>query len=392
MMNNRLLITILAVFSLMLSGSLLWHFNRADLHLKKTSFNQLPGWGTADTTQSMNAFNVTCTSFLKQEPDTPAGSPYIPLTAKDWYPACRAALLVDTASAKQTKAFFEHYFEPAEFFDHQPVQGLFTGYYLPLLHGSLTKTTQYNVPIYSTPDNLITVDLTLFDSGLTNRQLFGRLEGGRLVPFYTREDINQGAIADSASVIVWVDSHIDRLFMDIEGSGIVQLTDGSHMFLGYAGQNGAPYTAVGHALIQKGVMNRQNQSMQRIRGYLGSHPEERDTIINQNKSFVFFEILPHKSAIGVKGIVLTPGYSLAIDRQWIPIGVPVWLNTTRPDDQKNAQKPFQRLMIAQDTGGAIRGMVRGDIFWGKGNKAMTIAGQMNNAGYYWLLLPRGGER
>ncbi len=391
-MKTRLLTTILAFFSLMLSGFLLWHLNRADLHLKKTSFNQLPGWGTADTTKSMNAFNVTCKSFLKQEPDTPAGSPYITLTAKDWYPACRAALLVDTTSAKQTKAFFEHYFEPAEFFDHKPVQGLFTGYYLPLLHGSLTKTTQYNVPIYRTPDNLITVDLKLFDSGQTNRQLFGRLEGGRLVPFYTREEINQGAISDSASIIVWVDSHIDRLFMEIEGSGIVQLTDGSHMFLGYAGQNGAPYTAVGHALIQKGVMNRKNQSMQRIRGYLESHPEERDTIINQNKSFVFFEILPHKSAIGVKGIVLTPGYSLAIDRQWIPIGVPVWLNTTKPDDQKNAQKPFQRLMIAQDTGGAIRGMVRGDIFWGKGNKAMTIAGKMNNAGYYWLLLPRGGDK
>lgn len=387
-MKIRFLIAIFVMIFLILSACLLWRFNHDDIHLKKISYNQLPGWEAADTTESMKAFNVTCKSFLKQDPDTLVGSLYITLKAKNWYSACRAALLVDTTSNRQTKAFFEHYMDPVEFFNYKPVQGLFTGYYLPLLHGSLTKTKQYNVPIYRIPDNLITVDLKRFDSSLTSRQLVGRLEGNKLVPFYTREEINKGMISASASVILWVDSHIDRLFMEIEGSGIVQLTDGSQVFLGYAGQNGASYTAVGHALIQKGVMNRKNQSMQRIRAYLESHPEDSDTIINQNKSFVFFEVLPRKSVVGVKGIVLTPGYSLAIDRQWVPIGVPVWLNTTRPDDETNAQKVFQRLMIAQDTGGAIRGMVRGDVFWGEGNKAMAIAGKMNNVGYYWLLLPK----
>ena len=160
------------------------------------------------------------------------------------------------------------------------------------------------------------------------------------------------------------------------------------MALGYASQNGASYTAVGRVLIQQGVMTKDKMSMQGIRHYLESHPDQIDSVINQNKSFVFFEKLSDDLAVGVQEIPLTPGYSLAVDRRWVPIGVPIWLNTTRPAYQKNQQKKLQRLMIAQDTGGAIRGMVRGDVFWGAGDKAADIAGKMNNTGYYWVLLPK----
>jgi len=389
-MKTRLFFTILIIVTL-LSGIYLWQINRNDLHLKTTTFNRLPGWKDANTLTSLHAFNISCKIFLRKKPDAPVGSPYIQLTAKDWYPACRAALLVDSTSHKQAKAFFEKWFEPVEFFNHKPVQGLFTGYYVPLLHGSLTKTEHYHVPIYRTPDNMITINLGLFDTALANRQLVGRLKGSKLVPYYTREEINQGAISKLTPVIVWVNSHIDRLFLEIQGSGIVELADGSHLVVGYAGQNGAPYTAVARVLIEKGIMTKENASMQGIREYLESHPEEVDSVINQNKSFVFFERLPRESVVGIQNIVLTPGYSLAIDRRWIPIGIPIWLNTSRPDYYSNHQKTFQRLMIAQDTGGAIRGMVRGDVFWGAGDKATGIAGRMKNQGYYWLLLPKSSQ-
>ena len=381
---------LMAVFVLIffLSGVCFLLINHDELHLKKIPFNQLPGWDEADTIKSLRAFNVSCKLFLKKTPDTAVGSPYIPLTAADWQPACRAALLVDPASSQQAKSFFEQWFVPVEFVNRKPVQGLFTGYYVPLLHGSLTKTKRYHVPIYRTPNNAVTIDLGLFDSTLVNRRWVGRIEGSQIVPFYTREEINRGAISSVASVIVWVDSEIDRLFLEIQGSGIVELNDGSRVYVGYASQNGAPYTAIGRVLIQKGVMTKENASMQGIREYLVSHPEEIEPVLNQNKSFVFFEKLPGEAAEGVQNIVLTPGYSLAVDRRWIPIGMPIWLNTTRPHHQNDIQTQFQRLMVAQDTGGAIRGAVRGDVFWGAGDRATAIAGKMKNQGYYWLLLPK----
>lgn len=386
-MKSKLLILSLVILSL-ISGIYLWHINHDSLHLKRVSYRHLPGWDDANTIKSLGAFKVSCEKFIKQRADAPVGSPYIDLTAKDWYPACRAALLLDPTSKDQAKQFFEHWFTPVEFYNRKPIEGLFTGYYVPLLRGSLTQTKKYKVPIYQTPSNLITIDLGLFDPTLKNRQLIGRQEANKIVPFYTREEISRGAISNTATVIAWVDSHLDRLFMEIQGSGTIEFEDGSHLVVGYASQNGAPYTAIGSVLIKQGVMTKENMSMQSIRDYLESHPEQIDTVINQNKSFVFFEKLPHGAVVGTKGIVLTPKYSLAVDRRWVPLGVPIWLNTTRPDVQSNAQKTLQRLMVAQDTGGAIRGQVRGDVFWGTGDRATTIAGKMKNHGFYWLLLPK----
>jgi membrane-bound lytic murein transglycosylase A len=386
-MKTRLLILIPLLA--LLTGIYLWYVNRNDLPLQTISFHQLPGWKEADTRTSLQAFKISCKILLKKKPDSPAGSPYIPLSAKDWYPACLAAFQVNASSSAETKKFFEQWFKPVEFFNHKPAQGLFTGYYMPLVHGSLIKTDRYHVPVYTKPDDLVIVDLGMFDKGLSNRHLFGRLEKGRLLPYFTRKQINQGAISKSAPVVVWLENDIDRFFLEIEGSGLVALPDGSTILLGYTAQNGKPYTAIAHVLIEKGVMTRENASMQGIREYLESHPEESEQIMNQNQSFVFFVKLPGHSAKGVQKIDLTPGYSLAIDRQWIPIGTPVWLDTTRPDTQDQTQHKLQRLMIAQDVGGAIRGMVRGDVFWGAGEKATEIAGKMKNPGYYWLLLPIG---
>ncbi|KTD17044.1 murein transglycosylase A [Legionella jordanis] len=388
-MKRTLLYSLLAI-SLLGAGFAVWWFwpnPPRPIALKQASFTSLPGWDKANVSKSLQTFQISCKTFLKQDPEKLVGSHHLNLKAKDWHPACQAALAINSVTPENAKAFFQKWFTPLEFYNGKPVQGLFTGYYMPLLYGSRTKTDKFNVPIYGLPSDLLTIDLSQFDPNLKHKKLIGRVSGHRVVPYYTRAQINKGAIKKKAPVLVWIDNPVDRVFLEIQGSGIVELPDGQRIYLGYAAQNGAPYTAIAKVLIDKGVMTKHNASMQAIKRYLMSHPKEMNQVLNQNKSFVFFEELRMNAALGTQGVALTPGYSLAIDLKWIPMGTPLWLNTTRPDRQSDNQKPFQRLMIAQDTGGAIRGLVRGDVFWGAGKKATYIAGHMKNEGHYWLLLP-----
>jgi len=369
-------------------GLYLWVTKPHKLSLRAATFAQLPGWETTDTKKSFLAFQTSCKAFLKQDPNKSVGSDYVDLQAKDWYPSCNAALKVNVNSIQETKTFFQTWFTPVEFFNRKPVHGLFTGYYMPLLHGSLKKTKEYNIPLYGLPTKLVTASLGEFDPKFGHRKIVGRYQRQKLIPFYTRAEINNGAIAKFTPVIAWLDSRVDRSFLEVEGSGVIELQDGSELVVGYAAQNGAPYTAIAKVLIDKGVMTRNNASMQHIRRYLGEHPDQIDPVLNQNKSFVFFQVLEQKAALGTQGVALTPGYSLAIDRKWVPMGAPVWLNTTRPDEKTDQQKLFRRLMVAQDTGGAIKGMVRGDVYWGAGERATSIAGKMKNPGHYWLFIPK----
>ncbi|MGQ3892679.1 murein transglycosylase A [Legionella sp. CNM-4043-24] len=386
-MKHKIFYTIV-VISMLLLVSTLWKTKPDVIHIKTSRFNQLPGWDAADIEQSFKAFQISCKAFLRQDPERPVGSQQIPMQAKDWQPACMAAANVKPVSEANARKFFRRWFQPVEFYDSKPVQGLFTGYYLPLLHGSMTRSEEYNVPIYGLPSNIVTVNLSDFGSDLPHRRLVGRMEQNRFVPFHNRAEINKGALKDKAPVLVWVNSHIDRLFLEIQGSGVVQLDTGEKIYLGYAGENGGSYTPVGKVLIDRGIMTKKTASMQGIRAYLEAHPDEILPVLNQNKSFVFFQILKRTAAMGAQGVELTPGYSLAVDRKWIPLGTPLWLNTTHPRTDRDEAQSLQRLMIAQDTGGAIRGAVRGDVFWGAGEDATYIAGKMKNAGHYWLLLPK----
>lgn len=367
----------------------LWWPTPSKTLFRQVSFEQLPGWHHARFAQSLKTFQVSCRAFLRQDPERVVGTEGIDLKAKDWQPACEAALKISPVREKKAKQFFQKWFLPVEFYENQPVRGLFTGYYMPLLKGSYKKTKEYSVPIYQVPDDLVTIDLGLFIPHLKSKKIIGRLEGKRILPYYTRKAINQGAIKDKAKVLLWVQSPIDRLFLEIQGSGIVEFKNGQRIYIGYDAQNGAPYTSIAGVLIKKGVMTRHNASMQAIKRYLEAHPQQMDAVINQNQSFVFFRKLNIDAALGSQGVALTPGYSMAIDREWVPMGAPLWLSTSRPDSRDlDANKPLQRLMIAQDTGGAIKGKVRGDVFWGGGDKATLIAGHMKNEGHYWLLLPR----
>lgn len=387
-LNTKSLYIVLALVFIAIGPSIWWYTHKTPT-FRQVGFNQLPGWGSAPLSKSLLTFQTSCRAFIKQDPESVVGTDTIDLRVKDWQPACQAALQLDTKNEEAAKAFFQEWFSPVEFYDNKPVIGLFTGYYLPLLKGSLTKTDAFQVPLYEVPDNLVTIDLGEFIPNVKSRKFVGRIAGNKFVPYYDREQINKGAMEDHARVLAWVNSPIDRLFLEIQGSGIIELEDGQRMYVGYDGQNGRPYTPIAGVLIKKGVMTKHNASMQAIKRYLEAHPKQLHKVVNQNKSFIFFRKLSLDAALGSQGVALTPGYSLAIDKEWIPMGAPLWLSTTRPDSKKpDTSKPMQRLMVAQDTGGAIKGKVRGDVFWGGGDKATLIAGHMKNEGHYWLLLPK----
>ncbi|KTD31977.1 MULTISPECIES: murein transglycosylase A [Legionella] len=334
-----------------------------NITLKKVPFEQLPGWNESGVKQSLIAFQRSCKVFLKTKPSRPVGSQLIKLKAQDWLPACNQALTISNISEENAKAFFEKWFYPLELVKHKPVKGLFTGYYMPLVKGNLTRTKKYNTPIYGLPTHL------KWSS-------------------YNRRSIDKGILQKKAPVIAWIHSPVDRLFLETEGSGVIKLTSGKKLYLGYAGENGAHYTSISSLLIKRGVMTKHTASKQAIQRYFSHHPSKMDSFLQQNKSFVFFENLKKPAAIGAHDIALTPGYSLAIDKRWIPLGSPLWLSTKKPHIQDNKLKRFHRLMIAQDTGGAIRGLVRGDVYWGAGKKASFLGENMKNEGRYWLFLPK----
>lgn len=387
MKAKKIIITI--ALALLFLSSIAYFYRANTLIVREVSFSQLPGWDKAEFSKSLLAFQTSCRAFIKQDPERIVGTDKIDLQVKDWQPTCQAALGIAPVDENSAKQFFQQWFSPVEFYNGKLITGLFTGYYMPLLKGSYTQSAEFNVPIYEVPKNLITVDLGLYYADLKNRKVVGRLQDNKLVPFYTREEINNGAVDKTAPVLLWVKNKLDRLFMEIQGTGIIELEDGKRVYIGYDAQNGFPYTAVGGVLIKRGILTRENASMQAIKKFFDANPQQTDEVINQNKSFVFFRKLSLDAALGSQGVALTPGYSLAIDKQWIPMGAPLWLSTSRPDVKNpSANKPMRRLMIAQDTGGAIRGTVRGDVFWGGGDRATLIAGHMKNEGHYWLLLPK----
>ena len=354
----------------------------------EASFDAMPGWSQADLRPSLQTFQASCRVFLRQAPDKEVGNKNFPMKAKDWKPVCRIALALSNPSEAEVRAFFEAWFDPGMLHADKPLEGLFTGYYAPVFDGSYTKTDTYHVPVYALPSHWVTLHLKDFDPDAPDKTLIGRVEGHRVYPFHTREEINKGAIGEKAEVLVWLKSQFSRMVIEIQGSGLVKLPDGKEIFLGYAGQNGAAYTSIAGVLIRQGVMTRDNASMKRIEEYFEANPDAMQAVLDQNQSFIFFEKQDTSKARGAQGVFLTPGYSLAVDRKWIPLGMPLWVNTTRPGDNLDTAAPLQRLFVAQDTGGAITGPVRGDVFWGAGDEAGAIAGHMRNKGMYWLMRPR----
>jgi membrane-bound lytic murein transglycosylase A len=362
------------------------------LQLEAISFVELEGWEQDDPSVALDAFRRSCAK-LAAEPDTlrMAADPAIaPLagTVEGWRGACGAA--AEPASLDGARTFFEDWFQPYLATDRGQPLGLFTGYYEPLLHGSRRFGGAYTVPLYRAPDDLIRVDLGRFKPELAGQAITGRVDGQQFVPYFARAEIDAGALEGRDLELVWVDDPIGRFFLQIQGSGQIQLDDGARIRIGYAGQNGHQYHAIGRDLVALGAMTIEEVSLQSIRDWLIAHPEQADAIMARNGSYVFFrerpELDPAEGPIGAQGVPLTAGRSLAVDPRYIPLGAPVWLETSVPWPE--GEGPLRRLMVAQDSGGAIKGPVRGDVFWGTGARAEAIAGRMRGQGRYVVLLPK----
>jgi membrane-bound lytic murein transglycosylase A len=331
------------------------------------------------------ALRRSCVRIVRLPPQQLVGPEGATRPAASWQAVCREAELLADNDDAATRAFFERRFVPYAASNNGDADGLFTGYYEPELRGARTRGGNFTVPLYGRPMDMINVDLGLFREEWRGRSVTGRVDGTTLKPYHDRAAIEGGAIAGKAPELVWVDDKVDAFFLQVQGSGRVTLDDGSVLRVGYAAQNGHPYVAIGRELIQRGELARENVSMQSIRAWLRDHPDQAESVMNANPSFVFFRTLEGDGPLGAEGVALTAGRSLAVDRSFVPYGTPLWLDAEDPLD---ANLRVRRLMVAQDTGGAIKGPVRGDVFWGYGAEAAERAGKMKSPGRYWLLVPR----
>ena len=336
------------------------------------NWNQIEGWQTDSVQEAWSAFLNSCRA-IGQRPE--------------WMSVC-----TDAVSAGSPRNFFESRFTPYRIVQRGGLadvsdSGLITGYYEPVLRGARRASASFPVPLYAPPDDLLTVELGDLYPELKGKRVRGRVQGNKVVPYFTRAELASQPVLKGKE-IVWVDNAVDAFFLEVQGSGRVQLTDGTTIRVAYADQNGQPYRSIGRYLVDLGEMTLDQASAQEIRRWVISHPERKQEVLNVNPSVVFFREEriedPQIGPKGALGVPLTGGRSLAVDPLLIPLGAPVFLATTQP----NSSVPLQRLVMAQDTGGAIRGFNRGDLFWGTGTAAGELAGRMKQQGRMWLLLPR----
>jgi len=342
------------------------------LKLTRGDFSTLPGWKNISLETALASFQRGC-AVLMQKPDaTPMGGAGYAGTVADWRGVCAAA-------QGDPRAFFQNNFTP------YVVEGdaLFTGYYEPEIRGRRTRGGTFQTPVYGIPDDLVRADLGLFNPKLQGEHISGRLDGHRLVPYATRAEIN--AKAPPAPVLFYTDDPVAFFFLQIQGSGRAVFEDGRTARIAYAGENGQPYTAIGRTLIADGALTREEVSLQSIRAWLAAHPDRAQSVMETDKSYIFFQERPigdpALGSTGSLGAALTPLASIAVDARLHALGAPFYVAADGPD-------PLHGLLIAQDTGGAIRGAPRADIFFGFGPDAERRAGLMKAPGKFYVLLPK----
>ena len=351
--------------------------------LRQTSFSGIEGWSSDNHAAALATFKRSYDEMLT----TAHGFKRQALfggTLEDWLTISKTAF-----ETKDPRKFFETHFTPCEVKDPVRPEGLFTGYYEPEAEGSRVETKEYQVPIYRKPPELVALDTK---SQKATGLAYGVVKNGIAEGFYTRKQIENGALANRELEIVWLKSWVDAFFIHIQGSGRILLEDGQIIRLAYAGKNGQPYTGIGGVLLKRGVATPETMSMQVLRDWMASHPGEARDLMWVNNSFIFFRDIEVSNdalgALGAQQVNLTPLRSLAVDRSIWMYGTLIWLDTTTPPESLKGAEPFRHLMVAQDTGTAIRGHVRGDVYWGWGDDAALIAGNMKSPGRIIVLLPK----
>ncbi|MDR2678194.1 MAG: MltA domain-containing protein [Zoogloeaceae bacterium] len=349
--------------------------------LEAADWKDLPGWQADRLTEAWSAFLTSCTGLRGKA------------KWQEWQGVCDAASHMaagdeNNINENGIRAFFERNFRPYAVVEGNGArEGLMTGYYEPLISGSLVRDARNTVPVLPPPADLFTIELGSLHADLQHRRLRGRLVDGKVLPYFSRAEINQKIAAGQwpETPLLWVADPVEFFFLQIQGSGRVKLPDGRQIRIGYADQNGHPYRSIGRLLAERGELALSATSMQGIQAWGRAHPEKLSALLDENPSYVFFRLLPDDRApktgpIGALGVPLTPERSIAVDPRAIPLGAPVWLSSP-------AGLALERLVLAQDTGGAIRGGVRADFFWGFGNAAGEKAGRMKQSGRLWVLLP-----
>ncbi len=347
--------------------------------LQQAAFAQLPGWDADNHQQALVAFRRSA-AVMQDQFNHRGGEPRFAGSWEHWQPACQ-----ESHAATGARNFFETHFTACRVVDQQRPQGLFTGYYEPAASGSLFRAEGFEVPIYGKP-----ADLVSFDDETAVR--YGRMVDGVPHAYITRREIEQGALAGRNLEIVWLNSWVDAFFIHVQGSGRIVLPDGQVIRLAYAAKSGRPYTGIGGVLVERGILRKEDMSMQSLRRWMAANPQGARELMWQNESFVFFRKVdvedPSLGAPGAQKVNLTPLRSLAVDRSVWSFGTPVWLDLMAPSGEGASLQSFQRLMIAQDTGSAIKGMARGDVYWGWGEAAALTAGHMASPGNMYVLLPK----
>lgn len=344
--------------------------------LQPSSFDRVPGWDMDDLRQAWPAFLASCQVLVKQA---------------DWQEPCNIGRGINSTDSRAVRNFFESFFVPYQVFNQDGTNtGLVTGYYEPLLRGARKRGGRYQTPLYGVPDDLLTIDLASVYPQLKGMRLRGRAVGNKVVPYWPRAELEK-THALAGKELLWVDDPLEAFFLQVQGSGRVHLADGKETVrIAYADQNGYPYQSIGRYLVDRGELKPEQASAQGIKTWAAAHPARRQELFDVNPSYVFFKeekiIDPAKGPKGALGVPLTPQRSIAVDTRFVPPGAPVFLATTQP----NSGVGLQRLMLAQDTGGAIKGAVRADFFWGLGAAAGENAGRMKQRGQMWVLWPKAG--
>ena len=365
-----------------------WPLQISGSQYAPVGFGDIAGWSDDDHLQAYKAFRLSCKA-ISAPPTPPDNSRALGISLRD---PCRAARASDISDSAGARAFFEQHFLPLRISRLGEDDGFVTGYYEPVIDGSRTQTDVYTVPVYRRPSNLFVRGFRQDSPSLPNKgQVFRKIGRRKLVPYYDRAEIEDGAIAGRGLEICWLKSQTDLLFAQIQGSARVRLEDGSTIRINYDAHNGYPYTAVGRILIDRGIIPKEQMSMQKIREWMEQNPDGANELRRQNRAYVFFHEVPlsdKDEAVGAQGVPLTPGRSIAVDQALHVYGTPFFIEGQLPIESAQAKTPFHRLMIAQDTGSAITGPARADLYFGAGSDAGKVSGRLRHNMHFVMLVPR----
>lgn len=356
--------------------------SQTGISLQTAEFSELKGFADDRLSEAAPAFAKSCGIILKNPKFLNQSA--VKIDVASYQAVCRDFLKQKPQTDEEMRQFVQTNFKPYRVLYNLNPEGRFTSYYEAEIKASKHKHGKYGYPVYGRPQDLIEVNLRDFDKSLPDRRLVMRVENQKGKPYYTRAQIEQTAM--NAPVILWADDPVDIFLMQIQGSAVAALDDGSFVRVSYADNNGHTFVGIGSVLLKKGLLKPGQASMDKIRDWLKANPQQAKINMAENPRFIFHRLSDADGPVGAMGATLTAGRSMAVDPAYMPLGSLLWLETSAPDGT-----PLHKMMAAQDIGGAIKGAIRGDYFWGHGEEALLSAGKMNSAGQYYILIPKSAE-